>query len=76
MFLAAYGACSCDVSDSHTYSFYSYTFSTIMLLIYADECRLLICEAFMTVELPPHIVYHDLLAVLKECGDNSKVVVS
>ena len=30
----------------------------------------------MTLELPPHIVYHDLLDVLKECRSDSKIVVS
>ena len=30
----------------------------------------------MTLELPPHIVYHDLLDVLKECRGDSKIVVS
>ncbi|KAF6026076.1 hypothetical protein EB796_015612 [Bugula neritina] len=31
-----------------------------------NECCMAICEAFMVLELPPHIVFHDLINVLKE----------
>ncbi|XP_067938962.1 integrator complex subunit 7-like [Watersipora subatra] len=41
-----------------------------------DDCRLLICEALMTLQLPPNVVFHDLLNALVDCkGGNSRLVV-
>ena len=49
------------------------SYSSSILL---DDCRLHICEALMTLELPPNVVFHDLLSVLKDCrGSSSKLVV-